>query len=264
MILVDVHAHMDMEGYDMYGGADKVIEECEANGVRVIVCNGVDIDSNRKVLDICSRHDICKPALGIYPTHCLEHIEKGEKDLLDSQLLLIEKLVAQKKAIAIGEVGLDYYDMKDLSENQKDIMKDCFRRFIEIAKRYDVPIIVHSRKAELETIEFLESSDMKGRKVIMHCFSGRKHHVQRIRDNGWYFSIPCNVDRSQQFQEIVRDTPLDQIFTETDAPLLSPILGKSGRPDFVRLSIKKIAEIKGMEPEEVANIIYNNYQKVFL
>ena len=88
--------------------------------------------------------------------------------------------------------------------------------------------------------------------------------MQRIRDNGWYFSIPCNVVRSQQFQEIVKDTSLSQIFTETDAPLLSPIVGKSGRPDFVRLSIKKIAEIKGMTEEEVANIIYNNYQKIFL
>jgi len=264
MLLVDVHAHMDMDGYEMYGGADRVIDECAANGMKAIICNGVDIESNKKVLDICSRHDICKPALGVYPTHCLEHVEKGESDLLDSHMAFIEDLVAKKKVIAIGEVGLDYYDMKGLTEEQKNIMKECFKKFIDIAKRYDVPIIVHSRKAELETIEFLESQDMKNHKVIMHCFSGRKHHVQRIRDNGWYFSIPCNVVRSQQFQEIVKDTSLSQIFTETDAPLLSPIVGKSGRPDFVRLSIKKIAEIKGMTEEEVANIIYNNYQKIFL
>jgi TatD DNase family protein len=98
----------------------------------------------------------------------------------------------------------------------------------------------------------------------MHCFSGRKHLVHRIKDNNWYFSIPCNVDRSLHFQQIVKDTPTEQLLTETDAPYLSPVPGKVNRPDNVLHTIKKIAELKGMTVEEVSNIIYSNYQRVFL
>ena len=98
----------------------------------------------------------------------------------------------------------------------------------------------------------------------MHCFSGRKHLVQRIRDNGWYFSIPCNVNRSLHFQQIVKDTPMEQLLTETDSPYLSPDPGKINRPDNVKHTIQKIAELKQLTVEETSNIIYSNYQRIFL
>jgi TatD DNase family protein len=143
-------------------------------------------------------------------------------------------------------------------------MKDCLRKFLDISKKYDVPVIIHSRKAELETIDFLEQNNMKGRKVIMHCFSGRKHLVKRIIDNGWLFSIPCNIIRSEQFQNIVKDSPMSQLLTETDAPYLSPIPGKRNDSRNIAYTIKKIAELKGLSEEDTANIIFQNYQRVFL
>jgi TatD DNase family protein len=264
MLLVDVHAHMDLDGYEPYGGADKVIEECAVNGVKAIICNGVNPESNRKVLDICRRHSICKAALGLYPTHILEYAEQGKEKIIEDELRFIEDQIKQKKAVAIGEVGLEYKEMKDITQEQKDMQKKYLGKFLEISKEHDMPIILHSRGAELELIEFLEQEGMKNKKVIMHCFSGRKHHIRRIIDNGWYFSIPCTILRTEHFQNIVNDSPLQNIFTETDAPYLSPIIGKTNRPDNVLLTVKKIAEIKKMDPEEVANIIYNNYQKIFL
>ncbi|MGV8141847.1 MAG: TatD family hydrolase [Candidatus Woesearchaeota archaeon] len=263
ILLIDVHAHLDLAGYEQYGGIDKVLEECAINGMKAIIANGVDIDSNRKTVEIARRHPIVKLAFGIYPTHCLEMITAGKEKEFDEELRFIEENIKNKKCAAIGEVGLEYKEIKDITEKKKEIQKSCLVKFIQLAKKYNIPIIIHSRGAELEVIELLEKEDMKGRKVIMHCFSGRKHLVQRIRDNKWIFSIPCNVDRSLHFQQIVKDTSMEQLVTETDAPYLGPILGKTNRPDNVIYTIKKIAEIKGLTPEEVGNMIYANYQRVF-
>jgi TatD DNase family protein len=264
MMLVDVHAHLDIEGYETYGGIDNVIEECRKNHVVAIVANGVDIDSNRKILELHKKHSIVRCAFGIYPTHCLEYFEKDQKSKFFDELKFIEEQIKKKICMAIGEVGLEYKEIKDITEEQKNIQKECLGLFAELSKKYDIPIILHSRGAETEIVEFLESIGMRNHNVIMHCFSGRKHIVKKIIDNGWSFSIPCNLDRSEHFQSIVRDAPLNQLFTETDSPYLSPLPGKINRPDNVRLTIKKIAEIKKMTEEEVANIVYNNYQKMFL
>jgi TatD DNase family protein len=264
MLLVDVHAHLDLEGYEVHGGIDKVIDESEKNGVKAIVTNGTSIESNREVLEIAKKYPLVKVALGIYPTHCLEMIEAGEEDKFTSELKFIEDNIKHKKCIAIGEVGLEYKEIKGLDEKKKNIQKNCLKKFIAIAKKYNIPIIVHSRGAELEVVELLEAEGMKGKKVVMHCFSGRKHIVQRIRDNDWYFSIPCNVERSLHFQQIVLDTPTDRLLTETDAPYLSPVPGTVNRPDNVIHTIKKIAQIKKITPVEASNMIYANYQRIFL
>jgi TatD DNase family protein len=264
MLLIDVHAHMDLEGYEVYGGVDKVIEESVKNGVKVIISNGTDVKSNRRVLEIAKKHPTVKVALGIYPTHCLEMIEAGEEELFESELRFIEDQIKHKKCIAIGEVGLEYKEIKDIDENKKDIQKSCLKRFLDIAKRYDVPIILHSRGAELELVELLEHEGMKGRKIVMHCFSGRKHIIQKVRDNDWYFSIPCNLARSQHFQSIVENTPVQRLFTETDSPYISPTPGTVNRPDNVLHTVQKIAEMKKITPEEASNIIYANYQRIFL
>jgi len=264
MLLVDVHAHLDLEGYEKHGGLDTMIKECVHNGVKVIVTNGTDIASNRNILEIAKTYPVVKVALGIYPTHCLEMIENGKEKEFNEELKFIEDNIKTKHCVAVGEVGLEYSEITDLNDIKKRIQKDCLKKFIHIAKKHNVPIIIHSRGAELEVVELLEEESMKNHKVIMHCFSGRKHLVQRIRDNNWYFSIPCNVDRSLHFQQIVTDTSMDQLLTETDAPYISPVPGQVNRPDNVLHTIKKIAEIKKMTPEEVANIIYANYQKAFL
>ena len=264
MLLIDVHAHLDLDGYQTHGGIDNVLKECFTNNVKAIITNGTSVESNIKILALSKKYPVVKVALGIYPTHCLEMIESNQLDLFDKELKSIEEHIKTKKCIAIGEVGLEYSEVTDITDKQKNIQKDCLKKFIHIAKKYDVPIILHSRGAELDLIELLEKEDMKNRKVIMHCFSGRKHLVQKIRDNGWFFSIPCNLDRNLHFQQIVNDTPIAKLLTETDAPYQSPIPGTINRPDNVRFTIKKIAELKKMTQEEVANIIYANYMKLFL
>ena len=132
---------------------------------------------------------------------------------------------------------------------------------INLAEELRKPIVVHSRKAEQKCIEILEGSNLK--KVVMHCFSGKKPLVKRIAGNGWFLTVPTIVVRSFQFQDIARNVPLMQLFCETDSPYLSPYKEQMNEPSFVVESYKKIAEIKNMDINEVMNNIYMNWQKVF-
>lgn len=265
MYLVDVHAHMDFE--EFFGKSidkDAVIKMCMQKNVVAIVANGVDSASNRKILELAQTYSLIKPALGIYPMHCLEMIEAGNEQAFHEEIRFIDECIREKQCIAIGEVGLEYKEIVDINDEKKNIQKSCLAQFCMLAKKHNIPIILHSRGAELELIEFLESQDMKHQKVVMHCFSGRKHHVQRIIQNGWLFSIPCTIVRLTHFQDIVKQTPLHQLLTETDTPYLSPEPGTINAPYYVAYTVKKIAQLKNLTEEETANVLYNNYQRLFL
>ena len=132
---------------------------------------------------------------------------------------------------------------------------------IKLAEELKKPIVVHSRKAELKCIEMLESS--KNKKIIMHCFSGKKSLIKRIEDNGWFLTIPTIVVRGFQFQDIAKNVPITQLFCETDSPYLSPYKEQMNEPAFVIESYNKIAELKNMDVNEVINNIYMNWQRLF-
>ena len=258
MMIVDVHAHLDFEEYD--NDLDKVMADNKAAGVKAIINNGVDSKSNSKVLELAKKYDIIKPALGFYPVKAALLKEED----FDKEIEFISK---QKNIVAIGEVGLDYIkgDDNPHGDKYKNEMKACFEKMIKLAEKKNLPIICHSRRAELDVIEMLESSSMKKRKVIMHCFMGRQHLVKRIIDNGWSMSIPCIVTKLQQLQLIAQMAPIEQIFTETDAPYMSPYPDiRRNEPRFVVEGLKKIAEIKKLDVEECSKMIYLNYQRMFL
>ncbi|MFH0875870.1 MAG: TatD family hydrolase [archaeon] len=256
MLLVDVHAHLDdvLFGSDISG----VLERASKAGVKAVIANGVDKNTNRQVLALAVKYPVVKAALGIYPMDKLESETKKKANFTaDDEILFIEENI--KKITAIGECGLDY---SDVTEENKIEQIRVFEELIAIAKKYDRPIIVHSRKAEKDTIEILEKS--RHNKVVMHCFSGNHKLVERIRINKWFFSIPTNIVRNEHFQKVVNETPLSQLLTETDAPFLSPFKEQINEPAFVYETIKKIAWIKRMDETEVANNIYSNYQRIFL
>jgi len=253
--LVDVHAHFDLGEYDE--DMPEVLADCKEKGVKVIIINGVHKDSNRKVLELAKKYDLLKPALGYYPVHVAE--DSWEK--VEEELEFIKK---NKEMIAIGEVGLDYKfgDDNPPGDKHKIVQKKAFQRFIEISEKTKKPLIIHSRKAELDIIEALESSTLKN--PVMHCFSGKKKLMQRAADNGWNFSIPVIVTKLQQFQEMVEYININQLLTETDSPYLGIIPGKRNTPANVLWGVKEIAKIKGFTEEETANSIFMNYQRLFL
>lgn len=251
MLLVDVHAHLDLREFD--SDLDKVIKRAEKAEVKAIVNNGLNPESNRKTLELSKKYKIIKPALGLYPDDALKLTEKE----IENELKFIEE--NRDKIIAIGEVGLDYKFCKDKKQQEKQ--KQTFIKLIKLSKKIKKPIIIHSRKAESDVIDLLRNSNAKN--VILHCFSGNLKLVKIAEDLSYSFSIPTNITYSQHFQSLTNAVDINQILTETDSPYLSPYKNRRNEPSFIIETIKKIAEIKNMSINEVANNIFMNYQKVF-
>jgi len=131
---------------------------------------------------------------------------------------------------------------------------------LALAEKLGKPVVIHSRKAEHDTIEMIKSTKLK--KVVMHCFCGKKSLVKKIIDNGWFLTAPTSITRSTQFQENIMLCPITQLFVETDAPYLSPYKDKRNEPGFIIESYKKIAEIKNMEISEVINNLWMSWQRL--
>jgi len=263
-MLIDIHSHLDHCYFK--DDLDKVIENAKKANVKVILTAGINPEKNKESLEIAKKYDIVKPCLGIYPiqndnNELNNEKNKNNKNLkenkidIDKEIKFIEK--NKKNIVAIGEVGLDYFWVKDNIKEQKEL----FQKMISLAEKLKKPIIVHSRKAEKDTIEKLQSSKLK--KIIMHCFTGKKSLVNEIVNNGWFLTAPTCITRSTQFQENIKLTPINQLFCETDAPYLTPFKDKRNEPAFVIEAYKKLADIKGMELKEVVNNIYMNFQNIF-
>lgn len=252
-LLIDVHAHMNFPSYD--DDREKVLKDCEESGVRLIVTNGTDPKSNRETQALCDEFSILKPAYGFYPVHVAEEgIEKVHEEI---------KWIKQHKPVAIGEVGLDYFVGDDNPNGgfHKETQKEAFKLFIHLAKELDIPIIIHSRKAESDVLDVLEEESAK--KVILHCFMGKRKFAERAIKLGYNFSLPVVAIKLEQMQWIIKHAPLQQLLTETDSPYLAPVRGDRNSPKHVELVIDKIAEIKGMDAVEVANQVFFNYQRLF-
>jgi len=257
-LLVDVHTHFDHPL--LMNRMDEIIKRAKNAGLNHIITNGINPETNRICLEISKKYDIAKCAMGVYPRNALKkEIETSQYPIkitdfdVDEEIDFIRK--NKNNIIAISEVGLDFVE----GENQQQI--GDFEKMIELAEELKKPIVVHSRKAELKCIEMLESS--KNKKIIMHCFSGKKSLVKRVAHNGWFLTVPTIVVRSQQFQDIAKSVPISQLFCETDSPYLSPYKGQWNEPAFVIESYNWIAELKQMDANEVVNNIYMNWQKVF-
>jgi len=247
-MLIDIHSHLDHCYFDK--DLDKVIENAKKVNVKVILTAGINPEKNRKSLEIAEKYDIVKACLGIYPVQY-----NNKEDNSNNNNLKNKK--NKKDIVAIGEVGLDYFWAKDNLKEQKKL----FEKMIQLAEKLNKPIIVHSRKAESDAIEMLQSSKLK--KIIMHCFTGKKSLVKKIADNGWFLTAPTSIVRSTQFQENVKLTPITQLFCETDAPYLTPFKDKRNEPAFIIEAYKKVAEIKNMELKEIINNVWMNWQRVF-
>lgn len=249
-MLVDVHAHLEFENFDK--DRDGVIERAKKAGVVAIVNSGTDQKRCEQTLELAKKYPIVKAALGIYPTETTRLTREEFENSLD----FIRK--NKKSIVAVGEIGLDFHEEDDKKEEQKK----NFKKLLELAEELKLPVIIHSRKAEQECIEMLEKSSIK--KVMMHCFSGSKKLIKRCEKNGWTFSIPTNITFSEHFQMMAKEVSMSRILTETDAPFLPPVKGERNEPANVKLTVKKIAEIKKLDEEEVKKIIFSNYQKFFL
>lgn len=242
---IDVHCHLDDERFN--SDLDNVIKKAESNKVVVIISNGASPERNRKTLELAKKYKVIKPALGFYPGEIINFNDKQ----IESEFKFIEN----SKPVALGEIGMDF------TYEQHEKQEKYFRNFIRLGKKMNIPLIVHTRKAEKRIIEIIE--EIKPKKVILHCFSGKLKLLKKIENQDVYFSIPPIIITSTHFQELVNLVPLTRLLTETDSPWMAPVKGERNEPSNVKITIREIARIKKLEESEVIKAIYSNYQKLF-
>jgi TatD DNase family protein len=258
---VDVHCHL---GYPpLNAQLDSVVEKARKAGLGMVITAGTNPKANDDVLSIAARYpDIVKASLGLYPLDALGFDEPEaprKRDPFDVDAEISRMASLADKCVAIGEVGMDFKFAKEppLIAKQKEI----FGKIIEMAEAVKKPMIVHTRNAELEVVEMLETTSNKA--IVLHCFMGRKSLIRRASDNGWCFSVPSVIKRLQHFQVLSGMVPIEQLLTETDAPWLSPVVGQINEPSTVVVGVEEIAKVKRVEPSVVKDIIWKNAQRLF-
>jgi len=246
-MLVDTHCHLDDEAFDC--DRAEVVKLFKSRGGAAIISNGTNLESNKKVLKIAEKYKIVKAALGLYPTDALQ------LKSIDKTLNFIRE--NRSKIIAIGEVGIDYFHVKDSKERARE--GEIFKEVIKLANEIDLPLIVHSRSAESTVLEVLKLAKVP---VVLHFFCGSADDVKIAIDRGYYFSIPTSITQSKTMRKLARRVPLDQILTETDAPYLCPRKGRN-EPSYIRAVIDRIASLKGVSVKEVEGQVWKNFNTLF-
>jgi len=238
--MIDSHCHLEQKDYSQ--DRDKVIEECKKKLKAMITCSAHPKDIELTIKITKSYPNFIFASIGIHP----EYI----KDLDDKEINKdIEEIGEHSKDIvAIGETGLDYYWIKEQEWREKQ--KELFIKLIQLAKKLDLPLIIHSRDASDDTINILEKEGMKNKKVLMHLFVDKKN-LQKVIGNGWMISIGPGISRSKDIRKIARDAPLSSILLETDSPWFAQEGQKYGTPLNVQVPLEKIAEIKHLSIAEV-------------
>lgn len=236
---IDTHCHLSYEDYD---NLDEVVKNID-----IAITSGTNDDTNKEVLDVVSKYNNIYGTLGIHP----EDIDS----ISDNSFKFIEENLNNKKIVAIGEIGLDYYWFKDNKEEQKKLL----RKQMEIAQKYNMPVVIHSRDAIEDTYEILKDYKVKG---VIHCFSSSYEMAEKFIKLGYKIGIGGVVTfkNSKKLQDIVKRLDLNDILLETDSPYLSPepLRGTKNVPYNTYYVAKKIAEIKNVSIEEVFSITSNN------
>lgn len=256
MELFDSHAHYDDEKFNE--DRDYIIEEVYKSCVTKFVSAGYSLESSKKGIEISNKYDYVYTTCGISPND----IPDG-KDKITQELIQIEKLAKENaKVLAIGEIGLDYYWNKD----NKDLQKYVFLEQIKIANKLNLPIMIHTRDAIMDTIEIIKNTEFV-KPGIFHCCPLNKELIQAGLNKDFYISFagPVTFKNSKNAKEIVSMVPLEKILIETDSPYLSPEPNRGKRNDSrnVLFIAKKIAEFKNITVEEIAKITYENAKHVF-
>ena len=252
MKIVDSHCHIDDEKFDQ--DREKVISNFEDDGIDFIVDPASDISSSEKIIEIVKKYDRVYGAVGIHP-HEVE-------DVTDEDLKKVYEMSFSEKIVAIGEIGLDYYYDNSPREKQKEI----FRKQLEIAEKRNLPVIIHTRDAIMDTLEILKENPVKN-KGVFHCCPQNRELIKEGLKLGFYISFagPITFKSSKNADEMINLVPNDRILIETDSPYLAPepVRGTRNTPINVKYVAQKIADAKGMTLEQIADITYENARKIF-
>lgn len=250
MYFIDTHTHLNM----LEGGVDEALKLARANNVKQFINIGTCADDHKMVLETAQKHyPFVFCTLGVHP-HDAKDFEKAKSFLIEN--------LHHKEVVAVGEIGLDYFYKNSSEEEQRK----AFREQIELSIENKLPIEIHTRDAEEDTISIL--NEYKGEvKGLIHCFTGTQWLADEALKLGFNFSISGVVTfkNANDLREVVKSIPLDRLHTETDAPFLSPVpmRGKKNQPAFVIHTAEKIAELKQVSVEELIKQVQINTKNLF-
>ncbi len=257
MALVDSHCHIDGPEFEI--DFHEMLERCSEAGVRAMLCVGtgnvVEGEVERAV-EVARRNPNIYASVGVHPHDAKTYDEEVERRLC--------VLAGEPKVIAWGEIGLDYH--YDLSP--RDVQKDVFRRQLEKAVEHRLPVIIHSREAEEDTVEILGSVARDGGlRGVMHCFGGSAEAARRFLDIGFYISFAGNVTfkKAEQLREAARIVPLERMMVETDCPYMSPEPVRGGRnePSHVAHTARFLAELLSIDRNRFEKETTANFERLF-
>ncbi len=247
----DTHTHLDDEKYN--SDRKDVIEKIRNSGVSLAVNIGSCMESSKASVLLSETYDFIYAAVGVHPS------EVGNMN--DGDLETLKQLAQHEKVVAIGEIGLDYH----YDEPERDVQKKWFLKQLHLAKELNMPYIVHDRDAHQDTMDLIrEVGYYNG---VMHCFSGSVEMAKIMLDLGFYISIAGQVTfkNAPKLREVACAVPLDRLLIETDSPYLTPEPHRGERNDSsnIQFTCAKIAELRGISPEELANITLLNGKKFY-
>lgn len=252
-MLFDTHAHLDDDRFE--SDRDEVINQCRQDGVELILNAGSNVETSVKSISLANKYDFIYAAAGVHP-HDAAKMDEKTADVLAA-------LAENRKVRAIGEIGLDYH--YDLSP--REVQKRRFVEQIDLARQLKLPIIVHDREAHGDVMEIFKKSRINEVGGVLHSFSGSVEMAMECLKLGLYLSIsgPVTFNNTKKTIDVVKEVPLDMLLIETDSPYLTPVpnRGKRNYPGYVRLVAEKIAEIKGISFEEVAQKTMENGKRLF-
>ena len=241
---IDTHCHVL---HDYYDNIDEIINKCKNNGVSKIIISGCDIETNKEVLELVNKYDIIYGTIGFHPTE----LNDFREDYFD----FLEKNIMNKKIVGIGEIGLDYH----YEDTDKNKQINVFTRQLEIAEKYNKPIVVHSRDSIQDTYNILSNYKLKG---SIHCFSGSVEMAKLFTKLGYKLGVGgiITYKNAKNIKEVVKSIDLSYILLETDSPYLSPEphRGTKNDPSNIPFIVEAIADIKSVSKIDVARITTDN------
>ena len=252
MPIFDTHAHYDASRFD--SDRDTVLSALPGDGVGLVVDPGCDLPSSRAAVALAEKYSHVYAAVGVHPEDCA--------GFQDGDLAELRQLLRHPKAVAIGEIGLDYY----WEENPpRDFQQIVFRKQLALASELDLPVIVHDREAHGDSLAIIqEFPTVTG---VFHCFSGSPEMAAELLKRGWYlgFDGPITYKNAKRAPEVAAITPLDRMVVETDAPYMAPVPMRGKRNDsrYLPYVIEKLAAWKGVTVEEMTRITWENGRRLF-
>lgn len=259
MELFDSHAHYNDEKFD--NDREELIDKIYESGVTRLINAGYSLESSKIAFEIAKQYDWIFTISGISPNDIPENNANLDDELKELDNFVSDNL-GSNKIVGIGEIGLDYH----WNEENKNLQKEAFIRQIELANKYNLPIVIHTREAVMDTLDILKTH--KANKLgVFHCCPLNRELVKEALKLGFYISFagPITFKNSKNANEIIEMVPLDKMLIETDSPYLSPEPNRGKRNDSrnVRYTAQKIADVKNLKLEEIAKVTYENANRIF-